>query len=138
MRPSKFSEDQIKQAIAQVRAGTPLVAMCRKLGVTQTTFYRWRREFAGLPRPEVRRLRELEKENARLKRLLAERDALSGRCLAEALAREKIYRLSRSPADWALLLRASEKSEAYARRFAQLRGSLAPLASPRSKAQSPK
>lgn len=71
-------------------------------------------------------------------RVLAERDALSGRRLAEALAREKIYRLSRSPADWALLLRASEKSEGYARRFAQLRKSLAPLASPGSRVQSPK
>ena len=71
-------------------------------------------------------------------RLLAERDALSGRCLAEALAREKIYRLSRTPEDWALLLRASGKSDAYARRFAQLKGSLAPLASPKSKVQSPK
>jgi tetratricopeptide (TPR) repeat protein len=70
-------------------------------------------------------------------RLLAERDALSGRCLAEALAREKIYRLSRSPADWALLLRASEKSEGYARRFAQLKGSLAPVASPASRVPSP-
>jgi tetratricopeptide (TPR) repeat protein len=60
-------------------------------------------------------------------RLLAERDALSGRTFAEALAREKIFRLSRSPEDWALLLRASEKSEAYARRFAHQRGSLAKL-----------
>src|SRR6266545_1616328 len=59
--------------------------------------------------------------------LLAERDALSGRTFAEALAREKIFRISRSPEDWALLLRASEKSEAYARRFAQQRGSLTKL-----------
>ncbi len=71
-------------------------------------------------------------------RLLAERDALSGRSFAGALAREEIYRLSRSPKDWDLLLRASEKSEAYARRFAQLKGSLAPLASPKSRVQGPR
>jgi protein O-mannosyl-transferase len=71
-------------------------------------------------------------------RLLAERDALSGRSFAEALAREKIYRLSRSREDWELLLRASEKSEPYARRFRHLKGSLATLASPKSRVQSPK
>jgi tetratricopeptide (TPR) repeat protein len=71
-------------------------------------------------------------------RLIADRDARSGLAMAEALAREKIFRLSRSQEDWALLLQASQKSDAYARRFAQLRKSLAPLASPGSKVQSRK
>jgi hypothetical protein len=71
-------------------------------------------------------------------RLLAERDALSGRTFAEALAREKIFRLSLSPEDWTALLRAAARSGAYGARFARLEGSLAALASPRSKVQSPK
>src|SRR6266540_3202341 len=70
-------------------------------------------------------------------RLLAERDALSGRTFAEALAREKIFRLSRSPEDWTVLLRAAARSETYARRFARLEGSLAALVSPRSKVRGP-
>jgi tetratricopeptide (TPR) repeat protein len=70
-------------------------------------------------------------------RLLAERDALSGRTFAEALAREKIFRLSRSPEDWTALLRAAARSETYATRLARLEGSLAALVSPKSKVQSP-
>ncbi len=63
-------------------------------------------------------------------RLLAERDALSGRTFAEALAREKIFRLSRSPEDWTALLRAAARSETYATRLVRLEGSLAALVSP--------
>jgi len=72
MRPSKFTDDQIRQAILQVKDGTPLVAMCRKLGVTQTTFYRWRKKYGetGMTGPyEVRVLRE---ENNTLKQLVAD------------------------------------------------------------------
>jgi tetratricopeptide (TPR) repeat protein len=70
-------------------------------------------------------------------RLLADRDARSGLAFAEGLAREKIFRLSRSPEDRALLERVAERSEAYARRFAQQKKSLA-LASPMSRLQDPK
>ncbi len=87
---------------------------------------------------EARRALALDPRYLPALRLLAERDAASGRTFAEALAREKIFRLSRSPEDWALLLRTSEKSEAYARRFAQQRGSLAALVSPKSDVQGPK
>ena len=61
-----------------------VTALCRENGITETTFYRWRRQFGGLPVKEVARLRELERENARLKRLLAERD-LEVDVLKEAL-----------------------------------------------------
>jgi len=71
-------------------------------------------------------------------RLLAERDALSGRTFAEALAREKIFRISRSPEDWTALLRAAARSETYAIRFARLEGSLAAPVSPKSKVDGPK
>lgn len=72
MRPSKFSEDQIKQAIAQVRAGTPLVAICRKLGVTQTTFYRWRKKYGGDVATGPYEARVLRDENQKLKQLVAD------------------------------------------------------------------
>jgi putative transposase len=72
MRPSKFSEDQIKQAIAQVTAGTPLVAMCRKLSVTQTTFYRWRKKYGGDIATRPHDARVLRDENQKLKQLVAD------------------------------------------------------------------
>ena len=73
MRPSKFTEDEIVGALRQVRDGTPAVQICRQLGITETTFYRWRKTYRGMSLQEVQRLKELEKENARLKRMLAER-----------------------------------------------------------------
>jgi tetratricopeptide (TPR) repeat protein len=84
---------------------------------------------------EARETLHLEPSDKNSLCLLAERDALSGRRFAEALAREKIYRLSRSAEDWTLLLAAARVSEAYGRRLAGL--SLAAPASPKSRVQSP-
>jgi putative transposase len=71
-RPSKFSTDQIVQALRQVEAGTPAAKMCRTLGITQTTFYRWRQKHgvdAGAGgRSEIRNLRN---ENQKLKQIVA-------------------------------------------------------------------
>lgn len=67
-----FSEEQIVYALRQAEAGTPVVEVCRKLGVTEQTFYRWKRKFAGLGIAELRRLRQLEDENRRLKQLVAD------------------------------------------------------------------
>jgi putative transposase len=67
-----FSEEQIVSALRQAEAGTPVVEVCRKLGVTEQTFYRWRRQFAGMGIAELRRLRQLEDENRRLKQLVAD------------------------------------------------------------------
>jgi len=72
MRPSKFTDDQIRQAIAQVSEGTPLVAMCRKLGVTQTTFYRWRRKYGETGATGPQEARVLRDENFTLKQLVAD------------------------------------------------------------------
>lgn len=72
MRPSRFSDDQITQAIAQVNCGTPLVAMCRQLGVTQTTFYRWRRKYGDGTATEPHEARTLRQENLRLRQLVAD------------------------------------------------------------------
>ena len=71
MRPSKFSEDEIVQALRQVKAGTPAVQLCRKLGITQTTFYRWRKKYDGVGLSGSREVRELRDENQKLKQIVA-------------------------------------------------------------------
>ena len=71
MRPSKFTEDQIVQALRQVKAGTPAVQVCRKLGITQTTFYRWRNKYESGAASESREVRELRDENLKLKQIVA-------------------------------------------------------------------
>ena len=70
MRPSKFTEAQIVQALRQVKAGTPAVQVCRNLGITQTTFYRWRSKYGGTE-SESREVRELRDENQKLRQIVA-------------------------------------------------------------------
>ena len=72
MRPSKFTEDQIIAALRQVSAGTPAVQLCRKLGITQTTFYRWRSKYDGVAVSGPRELRALREENDKLRRIVAD------------------------------------------------------------------
>lgn len=75
MKQSQFSSEQIVAILQEAERGDRTIAqICRVHGITETTFYRWRRKFGGMSVPETQRLKELEKENARLKRLLAERD----------------------------------------------------------------
>lgn len=71
MRPSKFNQGQILQALRQVKAGTPAVQVCRKLGITETTFYRWRGKYDGAALGESREVRELRDENLKLKQIVA-------------------------------------------------------------------
>jgi putative transposase len=72
MKRSKFSEEQITYALRQVESGTAVTDVCRQLGVSEATFYVWRKKFAHLGVSELRRMRQLEDENNRLKRLVAE------------------------------------------------------------------
>lgn len=72
MRKSRFTEEQILQAIRQADSGTAVVDICRKLGISEQTFYRWRRQYAGLEASEVRELKSLKEENQRLKRIVAD------------------------------------------------------------------
>ena len=72
MRKARFTEEQISFAIRQAESGTPVVEVCRKIGVSEQTFYRWKKKFGGLMPSEVRKLRQLEEENARLRRLVAD------------------------------------------------------------------
>jgi putative transposase len=71
MRPSKFTQDQIVQALRQVKGGAPAVQVCRKLGITETTFYRWRSKYEGAALGASRELRELRDENLKLKQIVA-------------------------------------------------------------------
>jgi putative transposase len=72
MKKSKFTEEQVAYALRQVEAGTPVLEVCRKLGITEQTFYRWKKKFAGMGVAELRRLRQLEEENRKLKQLVAD------------------------------------------------------------------
>jgi putative transposase len=75
MRASRFSEEQIIHLWPQAERGKQAIdVLCRAHGISEQTFYRWRKQFGGMTVSDVQRLREREKENARLKRLLAERD----------------------------------------------------------------
>ena len=72
MKKSKFSDEQIAFAIKQVDNGTSVVEVCRKFGICEATFYLWKKKFSGMGVAELRRLRQLEDENRRLKRLVAD------------------------------------------------------------------
>lgn len=72
MKRSKFSEAQIAFVLKQAEDGTPVGEVCRKAGISEATFYNWRKKYAGLMPSEMRRLRQLEDENGKLKRLLAD------------------------------------------------------------------
>ena len=75
MKKSKYSEEQIVRVLQEASSGHKTQAqVCRDHGVSLNTFYIWRRKYAGLQTEDLRQLRDLERENAQLKRLLAERD----------------------------------------------------------------
>ena len=75
MKRSKFSEEQIVRILQEAASGSkPQAQLCREHGISQNTFYVWKRKYAGLQTDDLKQLRELERENAQLKRLLAERD----------------------------------------------------------------
>ena len=72
MKASKFSEAQIAFVLKQAEAGTVIGEVCRKAGISEATFYNWRKRYGGMMPSEVKKLRQLEEENAKLKRLVAE------------------------------------------------------------------
>ena len=71
-RKSKFTAEQISFALKQMEAGVPMAEVCRKYGVSQQTVYRWRSKYGEMQASEVRRLNELEKENQKLKAIVAD------------------------------------------------------------------
>jgi putative transposase len=72
MKRKRFSEEQIIGVVKEAAAGAKTLEICRRHGISEQTFYRWKAKYAGLEVAEVRRLRQLEDENGRLKRLVAD------------------------------------------------------------------
>ena len=72
MKRKRFTEEQIAFALRQAESGTAVEEVCRKMGISEPTFYRWKKQFAGMGVSEIRRLKQLEDENARLKKLVAD------------------------------------------------------------------
>ena len=72
MKKSRFTEEQIIGFLKQADAGMPIKELCRKGGFSDATFYKWRAKYAGMDASDAKRLKELEGENAKLKKLLAE------------------------------------------------------------------
>ncbi|HPJ20540.1 MAG: transposase [Planctomycetes bacterium] len=87
MRKSKFTEQQIAHVVQQVELGVPVQVVCRKMGISRNTFYRWKRQFGEMAPSEIKRLRQLEEENRRLKAMVADL-ALDKQMLQEVLRKK--------------------------------------------------
>ena len=72
MKKSRFTEEQIAFALKQVELGTRVPEICRKMGISDATFYNWKKKYGGLGPSELKRLRQLEEENRKLKQLVAD------------------------------------------------------------------
>jgi putative transposase len=83
----RFTEEQIAFALRQAESGTPVAEVCRKMGVSEQSFYRWKRKYDGMGVAELRRLRQLEEENRKLKKLVADL-ALDKHILQEVLQKK--------------------------------------------------
>ena len=87
MKKSRFSEEQIVTALKQVDLGVAVEEVCRKYGISQQTYYRWRKQYGELSASELRRLKELERENRQLKQLVADL-SLDKQILQEVVAKK--------------------------------------------------
>ena len=101
MRKSKFSESQIVGILKEAESGVPVADLQRQHGISRTTFFKWRSKYAGASVADVKRLRELEGENAKLKRMYADL-ALENAAIKDGLARklQRRPRNDRSPRCW--------------------------------------
>ena len=87
MKRSKFSDSQIIEALKRVEGGLSVPELCRELGISLATFYKWRAKYGGLDVSVMVRMKELEAENARLKKMYAE-ERLKANILKEAMAKK--------------------------------------------------
>lgn len=87
MRKSRFTEAQIVGVLHEGAAGAPVKELCRRHGVSEKTYYRWKQQYGGMQVSETKRLKALEEENRRLKRLVADQ-ALNVQVLKEALGKD--------------------------------------------------
>jgi putative transposase len=87
MKRKRFTEEQIALTLGQAESGTPVEEITRSLGVSEATFYRWKKKYAGLGVAEVRRLKQLEEENKKLKGLVA--DLSLDKCMLQDVLSKK-------------------------------------------------
>lgn len=87
MKKSRFTDSQIIAVLKQAEAGTPVPELCREHGISSATFYKWRSKYGGMDASMMSRMKELEEENRRLKKMYAE-SQMSADILKEALAKK--------------------------------------------------
>jgi len=87
MRKSRFSESQVMAILGEGEAGLPVAEVCRKHGISNSTYYQWKSKYAGMSANELKRVRDLEAENSRLKRMYAEL-ALENAAIKDVLSRK--------------------------------------------------
>ena len=95
MKPLRYTEGQIILMLKQAEQGTPVSELCNRMGVSDTTFYTWRKKYGGLGQSDHKRLKELEKENSRLKHLVA--DLSLEKALLEDVLAQKNLQTNSSP-----------------------------------------
>ena len=87
MKKSRYSDSQILAILKQAEAGTPIPALCREHGMSNVSFYKWRGKFGGMDASMMKRMKELEDENRRLKKMYAD-ERLKAEMVQEALAKK--------------------------------------------------
>jgi len=87
MKKSRFTDEQISFALKQAETGTPVVEVIRKMGISEQTFYNWKKKYGGLGPGELRRLKQLEEENRKLKQMVADL-SLDKHMLQEVLSKK--------------------------------------------------
>lgn len=87
MKKSRYTDSQIMEALKRVEAGIAVPDLCRELGISSATFYKWRAKYGGMDTSMMARMKELEEENRRLKRMYAE-ERMKAEIVAEALSKK--------------------------------------------------
>jgi putative transposase len=87
MKKPKYSDSQIFQILKEAEAGVPVPELCRKHGMSSASFYKWRAKFGGMDVSSMKRMKELEEENARLKKMYAE-EKLKAEIVSEAIEKK--------------------------------------------------
>jgi putative transposase len=87
MKKSRYTESQIFQILKEAESGVPVAEVCRKHGMSDATFYKWRAKYGGMDTSSMKRLKELEEENARLKKMYAD-ERLKAEVLSEAIEKK--------------------------------------------------
>lgn len=87
MKTSKFTDSQIMSILKQAESGTPIATLCREHGMSNATFYKWRAKYGGMDASLIARLKELEVENAKLKKMYAE-ERLKAEIIQEAMSKK--------------------------------------------------